>query len=128
MSEDLFNNFRTKEYSFVFPSSEIYDGLALFDYGQYGSELKATSKLLVESCVATAYCWHRHLSLCILPVETLDMVHSTTLTDIEPKRYRADVLIEDYAEKQHEKRKKLKKQEKIWKVLMKPCSNTNQGN
>jgi len=30
-----------KEYGFVFPSSEIYDGLsAVYDYGQYGSELK----------------------------------------------------------------------------------------
>ena len=27
-----------KEYGFVFPSSEIYDGLsATYDYGQYGS-------------------------------------------------------------------------------------------
>lgn len=30
-----------KEYGFVFPSSEIYDGLsAVYDYGQWGSELK----------------------------------------------------------------------------------------
>src|ERR1041385_6114594 len=30
-----------KEYGFVFQSSEIYDGLsAVYDYGQYGSELK----------------------------------------------------------------------------------------
>src|ERR1700722_17108783 len=30
-----------KEYGFIFPSSEIYDGLsAVYDYGQYGSELK----------------------------------------------------------------------------------------
>jgi glycyl-tRNA synthetase len=30
-----------KEYGFVFPSSEIYDGLgAVYDYGQYGVELK----------------------------------------------------------------------------------------
>ena len=29
-----------KEYGFVFPSSEIYDGLsAVYDYGPYGSEL-----------------------------------------------------------------------------------------
>ena len=29
-----------KEYGFIFPSSEIYDGLsAVYDYGQYGSEL-----------------------------------------------------------------------------------------
>src|SRR5277367_3640014 len=30
-----------KECGFIFPSSEIYDGLsAVYDYGQYGSELK----------------------------------------------------------------------------------------
>ncbi len=30
-----------KEYGFIFPSSEIYDGLAaVYDYGQYGVELK----------------------------------------------------------------------------------------
>src|SRR6478736_4489607 len=34
-----------KEYGFVFPSSEIYDGLsAVYDYGQYGSELKKNIK------------------------------------------------------------------------------------
>ena len=31
----------SKEYGFVFQSSEIYDGLAAaYDYGQYGVELK----------------------------------------------------------------------------------------
>ncbi|HAD34835.1 MAG TPA: glycine--tRNA ligase, partial [Chitinophagaceae bacterium] len=30
-----------KEYGFIFPSSEIYDGLgAVYDYGQWGVELK----------------------------------------------------------------------------------------
>jgi glycyl-tRNA synthetase len=34
-----------KEYGFIFPSSEIYDGLsAVYDYGQYGSELKKNIK------------------------------------------------------------------------------------
>ena len=34
-----------KEYGFVFPSSEIYDGLsAAYDYGQLGSELKNNLK------------------------------------------------------------------------------------
>ncbi|MCR6720501.1 MAG: hypothetical protein NVV59_09435 [Chitinophagaceae bacterium] len=38
-----------KEYGFIFPSSEIYDGLqAVYDYGQMGSELKKYSRLLVE--------------------------------------------------------------------------------
>src|SRR5919199_1790105 len=34
-----------KEYGFIFPSSEIYDGLAaVYDYGQWGSELKKNNK------------------------------------------------------------------------------------
>ena len=34
-----------KEYGFVFPSSEIYDGLsAAYDYGQLGAELKNNIK------------------------------------------------------------------------------------
>ena len=41
--EDLFKKLvaHCKEYGFVFQSSEIYDGLAaVYDYGQYGVELK----------------------------------------------------------------------------------------
>ena len=37
--EDVFKKLvsHCKEYGFVFPSSEIYDGLgAVYDYGQYG--------------------------------------------------------------------------------------------
>ena len=35
-----------KEYGFVFPSSEIYDGLsAVYDYGQWGRELKKNVKI-----------------------------------------------------------------------------------
>ena len=46
MSTQTDNSFQAiishaKEYGFVFPSSEIYDGLsAVYDYGPYGSELK----------------------------------------------------------------------------------------
>ena len=42
-NEDLFKNIigHSKEYGFIFPSSEIYDGLsATYDYGQMGVELK----------------------------------------------------------------------------------------
>lgn len=36
-----------KEYGFVYPSSEIYDGLqAVYDYGAYGVELKNNLKSL----------------------------------------------------------------------------------
>ncbi len=41
--DDLFKNIvsHSKEYGFIFPSSEIYDGLgAVYDYGPYGIELK----------------------------------------------------------------------------------------
>lgn len=44
--EELFKKLvaHCKEYGFVFPSSEIYDGLAaVYDYGQNGVELKTTS-------------------------------------------------------------------------------------
>jgi glycyl-tRNA synthetase len=43
MSEEVFKKVvsHAKEYGFVFPSSEIYDGLgAVYDYGQNGAELK----------------------------------------------------------------------------------------
>ncbi|OYU94228.1 MAG: glycine--tRNA ligase [Bacteroidetes bacterium B1(2017)] len=43
MSEEVFKKVvsHAKEYGFVFPSSEIYDGLgAVYDYGQNGVELK----------------------------------------------------------------------------------------
>jgi glycyl-tRNA synthetase len=43
MSEEIFKKVvsHCKEYGFVFPSSEIYDGLgAVYDYGQNGVELK----------------------------------------------------------------------------------------
>jgi hypothetical protein len=41
--EDIFKKIiaHCKEYGFIFPSSEIYDGLsAVYDYGQNGVELK----------------------------------------------------------------------------------------
>ena len=77
-NEDLFKNIisHAKEYGFVFPSSEIYDGLsAVYDYGQYGVELKNNirsywaewcrvaeehPRLLVEShgSIQRKYCWY----------------------------------------------------------------------
>ncbi len=46
-NDELFKNVisHTKEYGFIFPSSEIYDGLsAVYDYGQLGAELKNNIK------------------------------------------------------------------------------------
>src|SRR3546814_14873184 len=45
--DQLFKNIiaHSKEYGFVFPSSELYDGLgAVYDYGQQGVELKNNIK------------------------------------------------------------------------------------
>ena len=45
--EELFKKLvaHCKEYGFIFPSSEIYDGLgAVYDYGQNGVELKNNIK------------------------------------------------------------------------------------
>ena len=51
-AEDLFKNIisHSKEYGFIFQSSEIYDGLsAVYDYAQNGVELKKKyPRLLVE--------------------------------------------------------------------------------
>ena len=48
--EDVFKKVvaHCKEYGFVFPSSDIYDGLgAVYDYGQMGVELKNN----IRNCV-----------------------------------------------------------------------------
>ncbi len=96
-----------KEYGFVFPSSEIYDGLgAVYDYGQNGAELKKNIK---------DYWWksmtqlHDH----IVGIDAAIFMHPTTwkasghvdnfsdpMIDNKDskKRYRVDHLIEAYAE------------------------------
>ena len=45
--EDVFKKLisHAKEYGFIFPSSEIYDGLSpIYDYGKNGAELKTNIK------------------------------------------------------------------------------------
>jgi glycyl-tRNA synthetase len=101
-----------KEYGFVFPSSEIYDGLAAtYDYGQLGSELKNNIK---------NYWWTSMVQMNenIVGLDTAIFMHPTTwkasghvdafndpLIDNKDskKRYRADVLIEDHIEKIRQK-------------------------
>ena len=115
--EDLFKNVvsHAKEYGFIFPSSEIYDGLsAVYDYAQNGVELK---KNLRE------YWWRAMVQLHenIVGLDAAILMHPTTwkasghvdafndpLIDNKDskKRYRADVLIEEYAEKLHQKAEK----------------------
>jgi glycyl-tRNA synthetase len=104
-----------KEYGFVFPSSEIYDGLsAAYDYGQLGSELKNNIKSYWWSAMTRV---HQN----IVGIDASIFMHPTTwkasghvdafndpLIDNKDskKRYRADVLLEDYIKKQEEKIKK----------------------
>jgi glycyl-tRNA synthetase len=94
-----------KEYGFVFPSSEIYDGLsAAYDYGPLGVELKNNIK---------QYWWDAMVKMHenIVGLDSAIFMHPTTwkasghidafndpLIDNKDskKRYRADVLIEDY--------------------------------
>jgi glycyl-tRNA synthetase len=108
--EDLFKNVisHAKEYGYIFASSEIYDGLsAVYDYGQNGAELKKNIR---------EYWWKSMVQLHqeIVGIDAAILMHPTTwkasghvdafndpLIDNKDskKRYRADVLVEDHAEK-----------------------------
>jgi glycyl-tRNA synthetase len=97
-----------KEYGFVFPSSEIYDGLsAVYDYAQNGVALKNNIR---------EYWWKSMVQLQenIVGIDAAIFMHPTTwkasghvdafndpLIDNKDskKRYRADVLVEDYCAK-----------------------------
>ena len=112
--EELFKKLiaHSKEYGFIFPSSEIYDGLsAVYDYGQTGAELKNNIK---------RYWWDSMVKLNenIVGIDSAIFMHPRTweasghvgafndpLIDNRDskKRYRADVLIEEWIAKQEEK-------------------------
>ena len=97
-----------KEYGFIFPSSEIYDGLsATYDYGPLGVELKNNIK---------NYWWKSMVQMHqnIVGLDAAIFMHPKTwkasghvdafndpMVDNKDskKRYRADQLIEGYAEK-----------------------------
>ncbi|MBN8703002.1 MAG: glycine--tRNA ligase [Bacteroidetes bacterium] len=109
-NEDLFKNIisHAKEYGFIFPSSEIYDGLsAVYDYGQYGAELKKNIR---------EYWWKSMVYMHdnIVGIDSAIFMHPTIwkasghvdafndpLIDNKDskKRYRADVLIEEHVAK-----------------------------
>ena len=109
-NEDLFKKVisHAKEYGYIFQSSEIYDGLsAVYDYAQNGVELK---KNIREYWWRSMVFMHQN----IVGIDTAILMHPTTwkasghvdafndpLIDNKDskKRYRADVLIEDYCEK-----------------------------
>jgi len=124
MSDEQFKKVlsHAKEYGFVFPSSEIYDGLgAVYDYGPNGVELKRNIR---------NYWWQSMVQLHqnIVGLDAAIFMHPTTwkasghvdafndpLIDNKDskKRYRADVLIEDYVEKLEQKvQKEIKKAQK----------------
>jgi glycyl-tRNA synthetase len=112
--DDIFKNIisHSKEYGFIFQSSEIYDGLsAVYDYGQMGVELK---KNLRE------YWWKAMVQMHenIVGIDAAIFMHPTTwkasghvdafndpLIDNKDskKRYRADVLIEEHVAKIEDK-------------------------
>lgn len=112
--EDVFKKVisHAKEYGFIFPSSEIYDGLsAIYDYGQNGIELKNNIK---------QYWWKAMIQLNenIVGLDSAIFMHPTIwkasghvdafndpLIDNKDskKRFRADVLIEDYCAKLEDK-------------------------
>ncbi len=101
-----------KEYGFVFQSSEIYDGLsAVYDYGQNGVELKNNIR---------RYWWQAMVQFNenIVGIDSAIFMHPTIwkasghvdafndpLIDNKDskKRYRADVLVEDYMAKIEDK-------------------------
>ncbi|WP_418512464.1 glycine--tRNA ligase [Corallibacter sp.] len=111
-----------KEYGYVFQSSEIYDGLsAVYDYAQNGAELKKNIR---------DYWWKAMVQMHdnIVGIDAAIFMHPTTwkasghvdafndpLIDNKDskKRYRADVLVEDYCAKIEAKiEKEVKKAEK----------------
>ena len=109
-NEDQFKKVisHAKEYGYVFQSSEIYDGLsAVYDYAQNGAELKKNIR---------DYWWKAMVQMHdnIVGIDTAIFMHPTIwkasghvdafndpLIDNKDskKRYRADVLIEDYCAK-----------------------------
>ncbi|MFT5436923.1 MAG: glycyl-tRNA synthetase [Ulvibacter sp.] len=116
-NEDQFKKVisHAKEYGYIFASSEIYDGLsAVYDYAQNGVELKKNIR---------EYWWRSmvYMNQNIVGIDSAILMHPTTwkasghvdafsdpLIDNKDskKRYRADVLIEDFAEKLNQKAQK----------------------
>ncbi|MDO4691553.1 MAG: glycine--tRNA ligase [Porphyromonadaceae bacterium] len=112
--EDLFKKVvsHCKEYGFVFPSSEIYDGLgAVYDYGQLGSELKNNIKrywwdamtLLQDNVVGIDSAIFMHPKIWKASGH-VDAFNDPLIDNKDSKkRYRADVLIEDHLAKIEDK-------------------------
>ncbi|MBP5710406.1 MAG: glycine--tRNA ligase [Bacteroidales bacterium] len=113
-NEELFKKIvaHAKEYGFIFPSSEIYDGLAaVYDYAQYGVELKNNIKQYWWKSMVQ---YHENIvgidsAIFMHPKIWEASGHVSAFNDplIEnkdsKKRYRADVLVEDYIQKIEDK-------------------------
>lgn len=127
MQEELFKNIiaHAKEYGFIFQSSEIYDGLsAVYDYGPNGTELKNNIKNYWWDAMVKA---HDN----IVGLDTAIFMHpkvweasghvaafNDPLIDNKEskKRYRADVLLEEYIAKLEERiEKEVRKGQKRFK-------------
>ena len=112
--EDVFKKLvaHCKEYGYVFPSSEIYDGLsAVYDYGQYGVELKNNIKkywwdsmvLLNDNIVGLDSAIFMHPTIWKASGH-VDAFNDPLIDNRDSKkRYRADVLIEEHLAKLEEK-------------------------
>lgn len=95
-----------KEYGFVFPSSEIYDGLqAVYDYGTYGVELKNNLKRLWWDSMTRLHDNIVGVDSAIFMHPTIwkasghvDSFNDPMIDNKDSKRrYRADVLLEEKA-------------------------------
>ncbi|MFO8086359.1 MAG: glycine--tRNA ligase [Bacteroidales bacterium] len=109
-NDDLFKKIiaHAKEYGFIFPSSEIYDGLsAAYDYGQFGVELKNNIK---EYWWKSMVQYHENIvgldSAIFMHPSTwkasghLDAFNDPMIDNKDSKkRYRADELIENHIDK-----------------------------
>ena len=115
--EDLLKKIiaHAKEYGFVFSSSEIYDGLsAAYDYGPYGVELKNNIKQYWWKSMVQ---YHENIvgldaAIFMHPKTWKASGHVDAFNDPmidnkdSKKRYRADVLVEDYIAKIEAKNQK----------------------
>src|SRR6202008_650386 len=122
--EDLFKNIisHSKEYGYIFPSSEIYDGLSAgYDYGQYGAELK---KNICDYWWKAMVQMHDNIvgidaAIFMPPATSKASGHVDDFNDPlidnkdSKKRYRADVLIEEKASQYERKGKTDKAKELI---------------
>jgi len=124
MSDDLFKKITShaKEYGFIFPSSEIYDGLsAVYDYGPNGTLLKNNIKdywwkamvQLHENIVGLDAAILMHPKVWKASGH-VDAFHDPLIDNKDSKkRYRADNLIEDHMGKLEAKiEKEVKKGQK----------------